>query len=109
MAIGATTAMISVLLNLILGLSRTIVAMSRRGDLPAVFMRLNRSQTTPYYAVMITGCLIALLAGLTTIRMTWSLGLRRDTCKIVPLWKNHAQTHIIIAKIVKDYLLLKVN
>src|SRR5690606_3893451 len=36
-AIGSVTAMLGVLLNLILGLSRVVLAMGRRGDLPSSF------------------------------------------------------------------------
>jgi APA family basic amino acid/polyamine antiporter len=41
LSIGAITAMLGVLLNLILGLSRVVLAMGRRGDLPRVFGRLS--------------------------------------------------------------------
>ncbi|HEX6203421.1 MAG TPA: APC family permease, partial [Thermoanaerobaculia bacterium] len=41
LAAGATVAMIGVLLNLLLGLSRVLLAMGRRGDAPAAVARLS--------------------------------------------------------------------
>lgn len=72
-AVGAVTAMLGVLLNLVLGLSRVVLAMGRRGDLPAVFSRLDATRTTPPYAVAIVGAGISLLTLLGDIKLTWSL------------------------------------
>jgi APA family basic amino acid/polyamine antiporter len=69
---GAITAMLGVLLNLILGLSRVLLAMARRGDMPRVFARLNRSETTPYAAVVGVGVAIALVAALGSVKAAWS-------------------------------------
>jgi APA family basic amino acid/polyamine antiporter len=41
--VGAITAMLGVALNLILGLSRVVLAMGRRGDMPSVFARVDES------------------------------------------------------------------
>jgi APA family basic amino acid/polyamine antiporter len=71
-AIGAITAMLGVLLNLILGLSRVLLAMGRRGDAPAVLARLSPSQTTPASAVIAVGCAIALLTLIGNVKTTWS-------------------------------------
>jgi APA family basic amino acid/polyamine antiporter len=71
-AIGAITAMLGVLLNLILGLSRVVLAMGRRGDLPRVFGRLNETGTTPFWAVIIVGIAIALLVLIGNVKTTWS-------------------------------------
>jgi len=70
--LGALTAMLGVLLNLILGLSRVLLAMGRRGDMPAVLGRLNAARTTPYAAVIVAGLLIALLTLLGSVKTTWS-------------------------------------
>lgn len=72
-AVGAVTAMLGVLLNLVLGLSRVVLAMGRRGDLPAVFARLSSSRTTPPYAVAFVGLGICLLTLLGDVKLTWSL------------------------------------
>lgn len=70
--VGALTAMIGVLLNLILGLSRVILAMGRRGDLPFVLAKLNRQGTTPYLAVILVAILIAGLVLVGDPKTTWS-------------------------------------
>lgn len=72
LALGAMTAMLGVLLNLILGLSRVLLAMGRRRDMPRVLARLNQQQTTPYWAVLVVGVAIALLVLLGNVKTTWS-------------------------------------
>ena len=69
---AALTALLSVLLNLILGLSRVVLAMGRRGDLPAVTARLNAARTTPFFAVLLVALTIAGLASLGSVKTTWS-------------------------------------
>ncbi len=70
--IGAVTAMVSVLLNLILGLSRVLLAMGRQGDMPPVFGRLSGPKASPRAAVIAVGVLIAVLSLLGDVRLTWS-------------------------------------
>ncbi len=72
LAIGAMTAMLGVLLNLILGLSRVLLAMGRRRDMPRILARLNQQQTTPYWAVLVVGVAIAFLVLLGNVKTTWS-------------------------------------
>jgi basic amino acid/polyamine antiporter, APA family len=72
LAVGAITAMLGVLLNLILGLSRVLLAMGRRLDMPKVLARLNPSQTTPYVAVVAVEVAIALLILVGDVKTTWS-------------------------------------
>lgn len=71
-ALGAIAAMLGVLLNLILGLSRVLLAMGRRGDMPARVGRLNASGTTPTAAVVVMGTAIALLVLIGNLKITWS-------------------------------------
>lgn len=71
-AVGAMTAMLGVLLNLILGLSRILLPMGRRGDMPRVMARLNSSATTPFVAVATVGLIIAALTLVGNIKTTWS-------------------------------------
>ncbi|MEM9954929.1 MAG: APC family permease [Chloroflexota bacterium] len=71
-AIGAVTAMLGVLLNLLLGLSRVLLAMGRRADMPPAVATLNQSQTTPTVAVVVIGVLIAGLVLIGDVRTTWS-------------------------------------
>jgi len=72
LAAGAITAMLGVLLNLILGLSRVWLAMGRRLDVPRVLARLNPAGTTPYVAVVFVEITIALLILVGDVKTTWS-------------------------------------
>jgi basic amino acid/polyamine antiporter, APA family len=69
---SAIVALLGVLLNLILGLSRVWLAMGRQGDMPRQLAQLNRAQTTPTLAVWLTGGLIALLVAIGNVKTTWS-------------------------------------
>jgi len=64
-AVGAMTAMLGVLLNLILGLSRVLLAMGRRGDMPAATADVRVS-------VLVTGAVIAALAAVGSVKLAWS-------------------------------------
>jgi APA family basic amino acid/polyamine antiporter len=70
-AVGAVTAMLGVLLNLILGLSRVALAMGRRGDLPPAIGRLTQSRS-PRSAILFVGLIIAGLALIGDVKTTWS-------------------------------------
>lgn len=71
-AIGAVTAMLGVLLNLLLGLSRVLLAMGRRGDMPTAVARLNADGTTPVVAVVVMGSFIAALVLIGSVETTWA-------------------------------------
>lgn len=71
-AIGAITAMLGVLLNLILGLSRVVLAMARRGDAPGPFAKLDRTGRTPVWSTLLVGIAIGLIAALGSIELAWS-------------------------------------
>jgi APA family basic amino acid/polyamine antiporter len=71
-AAGAITAMLGVLLNLLLGLSRVVLAMARRGDLPPALARVDERGASPRRAVAAVGVAIAGLALIGSIRTTWS-------------------------------------
>lgn len=71
-SIGAMTAMLGVLLNLILGLSRVVLAMGRRNDLPKVTARVKEKTSSPNIAVILVGVIVAGLAATGSIKTTWS-------------------------------------
>jgi APA family basic amino acid/polyamine antiporter len=71
-AIGAITAMLGVLLNLILGLSRVVLAMGRRGDIPPVFGRLTEAEKEPASAVILVGVLVTGLAAIGSVETVWA-------------------------------------
>lgn len=69
-ALGALTAMLGVLLNLVLGLSRVLLAMGRWRDMPAVFGRVVLEN--PRAAILGVGALIALIALPGEVGLSWS-------------------------------------
>lgn len=69
---GAVVAMAGVLLNLVLGLSRVVLAMARRRDLPARLATLNTASTSAPAAVIIVGLGVTLAVTMGDIRSTWS-------------------------------------
>ncbi|MEX2404673.1 MAG: APC family permease [Balneolales bacterium] len=70
--ITAITAMLGVLLNLILGLSRVMLSMARNRDLPGVLAGVNRQSQSPTNAVWVTGLVIGLLVLSGDVVFTWS-------------------------------------
>jgi basic amino acid/polyamine antiporter, APA family len=64
-AVGAMTAMLGVLLNLLLGVSRVLLAMGRRGDMPGGLARLK-------VAVPVTGAIVVCLAASGSVKSNWS-------------------------------------
>ncbi len=71
-ASGAIVAMAGVLLNLLLGLSRVVLAMGRRGDLPPIFAAVHPRAAGPRLAVLTVSGLVALLTLPGNINLTWS-------------------------------------
>lgn len=70
--LAGITAMLGVLLNLVLGLSRVLLAMGRRRDVHGIFEKINPNGTTPVPAVIGVGVLIAGLTLIGDIKTTWS-------------------------------------
>lgn len=71
-AIGAVSAMLGVLLNLILGLSRVLLAMGRRRDVPGAFATIDSAGTTPYVSVIAIGLIVFALTAIGDVKTTWS-------------------------------------
>lgn len=59
--IGASTAMLGVLLSQILGISRMMLAMGRRNDLPHIVESIHSRHKVPHIGVFTTGGIILLL------------------------------------------------
>lgn len=70
--IAAITAMLGVLLNLLLGLSRVMLSMARRRDLPGVLAKVNTKTKSPAVAVWVTGLIIGILVLSGDVVFTWS-------------------------------------
>jgi basic amino acid/polyamine antiporter, APA family len=71
-ALSALTAMLGVLLNLILGLSRVWLAMGRRGDMPRRLAKVSKRSGTPVPATVLAGLAIAAIVLVGDVRLTWS-------------------------------------
>ena len=69
---AAVTAMAGVLLNLVLGLSRVLLAMGRRRDMPSAVARISPRTSSPMAAVVVIGALVAALTLVGDVRVTWS-------------------------------------
>lgn len=72
MLVAAALAMVSVLLNLVLGLSRVVLAMGRRGDLPKATAHIRQTSSVPTVATVVVGVLIAGLVCLGDLKLTWT-------------------------------------
>lgn len=72
LAVGAVTAMTGVVFNLLLGISRVVLAMARRGDLPRFLATVREREGSPVRAVIFTGILVAVLVVVGDIRVAWT-------------------------------------
>ena len=70
LAVGAIAAMLGVLLNLLLGLSRVLLAMGRRRDMPGFLGRLRGN--TPAAAVIVMTVVVIGLTLIGDVETTWS-------------------------------------
>ena len=72
LGIAAIAAMVGVLLNLVLGLSRVLLAMGRRGDMPRVVARVGPKSGNPTIAALVIGGVVFALAATCSLRVAWS-------------------------------------
>lgn len=71
LGLGAITAMLGVMLNLLLGLSRVVLAMARRADLPVYFSGIN-SRGVPIRATLLVTAMTGSLVCIGDVRLSWS-------------------------------------
>lgn len=71
-AVAAAAAMAGVLLNLVLGLSRVLLAMARRGDAPGFLGRIDARRASPVASVWACGLAVAAVALTGDVGLTWS-------------------------------------
>ncbi|XHC25317.1 APC family permease [Phycisphaerales bacterium ac7] len=69
--VGAVTAMLGVLLNLILGLIRVLLAMGRRGDMPRGVAALT-AKKNPAAAIIVVACVIGAIVAIGDLKLAWS-------------------------------------
>jgi APA family basic amino acid/polyamine antiporter len=67
--LGAVLGLGSVMLVMLLGQSRVFYAMSRDGLLPGIFCRVHPKFRTPHIVTLLTGVVVAIIAGLLPIRV----------------------------------------
>ncbi|MGQ4277202.1 APC family permease [Pseudidiomarina sp. E22-M8] len=70
--IGAIFAMLGVALNLVLGVSRVVLAMARRRDLPLAWSRLNIANTSAPAATLVTVAIMIFIALFGGIKLAWT-------------------------------------
>ncbi|KFZ30622.1 amino acid transporter [Pseudidiomarina salinarum] len=70
--LAALIAMCGVILNLLLGVSRVILAMARRNDLPRGLALLNPARTSAPAAVWLTFAVMMVLVAIGDLRLAWS-------------------------------------
>jgi len=70
-SVGAVTAMLGVMLNLILGVSRVFLQMGRNRDMPSFFAVIKNSN--PIYATLFACIIVAVLVSIGDIKSNWSL------------------------------------
>lgn len=59
--LGASTAMLGVLLSQILGISRMLLAMGRRNDLPSFFEKIHGKTSVPHIGIIFTSLVILVI------------------------------------------------
>lgn len=77
---GGILAMCGVVLNLVLGVSRVVLAMGRRGDLPVRLSSLNITQTSAPAATWLTFAVMALIVAFGGIQSAWSISAFTVLC-----------------------------
>ena len=70
-SIGAVTAMLGVMLNLILGVSRVFLQMGRNHDMPGFFAIIKNSN--PIFATLFACLIVIVLVSIGDIKSNWSL------------------------------------
>ncbi|MGI9553981.1 MAG: APC family permease [Thermodesulfobacteriota bacterium] len=70
-SVGAVTAMLGVMLNLILGVSRVLLQMGRNHDMPGFFAVIKNSN--PIFATLFACIIVAILVTVGDIKSNWAL------------------------------------
>lgn len=72
LAVGAITAMLGVLLNLVLGLSRVLLAMGRRAEMPKQTALISEGSGVPWVATLVVAAIVGGIVLVGDIRIAWS-------------------------------------
>lgn len=102
LSLGGLVATASVLLTSILGVSRMSYSMARRNDLPIFLAKLHNKFATPYYSILVTGILMAILAlfldltrvvAISTFTLIFNYSIANISC--IRLKVNQTRKHIL--------------
>jgi APA family basic amino acid/polyamine antiporter len=74
LTMGALASLVAIVINIVLALSRTVLAMSRNGDLPAALGYMDKADPKPRRAAMFVGVVLLISVLSFTARTTWSIG-----------------------------------
>jgi basic amino acid/polyamine antiporter, APA family len=66
--VGAAVASAGVLLSLLAGVSRTVLSMARRGDLPRFLADVHHTYRTPHHAELVAGALVVAIVAVADLR-----------------------------------------
>lgn len=77
--LGASTAMLGVLLSQILGISRMLLAMGRRNDLPSFFEKIHGKTSVPHIGIIFTSLVILVI----TLLVSFEFVVRAATFTIL--------------------------
>ncbi|HEU4729482.1 MAG TPA: APC family permease [Kofleriaceae bacterium] len=74
LTMGALASLVAIVINIVLALSRTVLAMSRNGDLPAALGHMDKADPRPRRAAVFVGVVLLISVLSFTARTTWSIG-----------------------------------
>ncbi|HET7503331.1 MAG TPA: APC family permease [Kofleriaceae bacterium] len=74
LTMGALASLVAIVINIVLALSRTVLAMSRNGDLPAALGYMDKADPRPRRAAAFVGVVLLIAVVSFTARTTWSIG-----------------------------------
>lgn len=111
--IGALIATSGVLLTSVLGVSRVMYAMAKNGDLPSFLGKIHLKRGVPFYAILVSGVLMTLLAASNDLAFVVSVSnvssllyYALSNASAAKLKVNHKMTIISIMGVISCLVLL---
>lgn len=94
--LGASTAMLGVLLSQILGISRMLLAMGRRNDLPSFFEKIHGKTSVPHIGIIFTSLVILVITLLGSFEFvvraaTFTILLYYSITNIAAIWQPSSE------------------
>jgi APA family basic amino acid/polyamine antiporter len=111
--IGALIATSGVLLTSVLGVSRVMYAMAKNGDLPSFLGKIHLKRGVPFYAILVSGALMTLLAATNDLALVVNVSnvssllyYALSNASAIRLKVNHKMTIISIMGVISCLVLL---